>query len=136
MRRAYTCGVRSAQSEGNELATAAQKVMFKQVLQQARADAGLSQRALAQLLNVSGATVALWETGETAPRVEMTAKLEKALEVEAGTFARLLGYLPMGVQTDAMISVLEAIKADKKLEESDRALLATMYREILKQRRK
>ena len=47
----------------------------------ARLAAGLSQSDLAKRLGVTQSTIALWETGKTAPKRSMMPKLAAALRV-------------------------------------------------------
>lgn len=118
------------------MATEAQRASFRLALQKTRNEAQMSQRELAALVGVSPGTIAQWETGDTAPRADRTVELEGALGVEEGIFSRLLGYLPVGPQDTAVMTVLEAIEADQRLGDRERELLATMYRELVRQRRK
>ena len=46
-------------------------------LASARTKAGLSQRAVAEKLNVSPAAVALWDTGKTMPRAGLLPEIAK-----------------------------------------------------------
>ncbi len=62
-------------------------------------------------------------------------ELERALKLASGTLARLLGYMPAGTMRQEMISVLDAIMADPDLGERERALLLTMYRQLVEQSR-
>lgn len=62
--------------------------MFYIELKKARESAGLSQSKLASLLNVSQATVGMWETGRREPSFEMLTAIAKHLGVPAG---QLLG---------------------------------------------
>lgn len=48
-----------------------------------RKDKGLTQSALAQMLNISNRTVSKWETGEGMPDISILPQLAKALEVTA-----------------------------------------------------
>lgn len=49
--------------------------MFTQRLKQLRADSGLSQRALSEILHVSQQTVAKWESGGATPNPDMLAQI-------------------------------------------------------------
>jgi hypothetical protein len=62
-------------------------------------------------------------------------ELERALELEGGTFARLLGYMPHETMRREMLGVLDAVMADPDLGERERELLLTMYRQLVQQRR-
>lgn len=108
--------------------------MFRRVVTQARADAGLSQRQLATKLGIGFTTVSEWERGTSAPREDTAARLEHVLGLEEGTLGRMLGFIPYGVQLNAVSSVTEALEADQRLGPRERDLLETMYRELVKQR--
>lgn len=64
---------------------------FGDELRRAREAAGLSQRALGDVLGVSGSAVGEWERGESQPTREKVPTIEQALGVEEGTLAALLG---------------------------------------------
>lgn len=117
------------------VATKAQRARFRHVLQQARADAGLSQRDLARLVEVSSGAVSQWEMGETAPRESTAAALERVLNLEPGDLGGLLGYEPGPPAGDgAVASVAEAAEADERLRPRDRRLLMALYRELVRTR--
>ncbi len=118
------------------MATEAQRKVFCRLLQQARKEAELSQRELAKQVGVSPGTIAQWEMGETAPREGKVSALEKALDVDDGTFGRLLGFLPMTTAQAAASSVIEALAADSRLSDSDREMLTSIYRQLVRKRRK
>jgi transcriptional regulator with XRE-family HTH domain len=113
--------------------TAEQREGFASAFRQALADLKLSGRALARAIGVSPAAVGHWRRGETAPRPEMAAKLETALELDPGTLAHLLGYAVINQTGDGQtLSVTEAVKAESRLGPREKALLLTMYRELLR----
>jgi transcriptional regulator with XRE-family HTH domain len=113
--------------------TEAQREAFRKALRRAREEHGLSKRGLAQRIGVSQSAVWQWEEGRVAPRAQLIAVLERALDLTPGALAYLLGYLPPE-GTKASISVSEAIEADPRLGRRERKLLATMYRELIRQR--
>jgi transcriptional regulator with XRE-family HTH domain len=115
--------------------TKEQREAFRLALAHARRERQWSQRRLAEELDVSHSTVAFWERGKSLPRSPNVVELERALEVEGGTFARLLGYMPHGTMQREMLSVLDAVMADPNLGERERELLLTMYRQLVQQRR-
>jgi transcriptional regulator with XRE-family HTH domain len=114
--------------------TPAQRDQFRKALRRAREEAGLSMNALGRDLGVSQSAVWQWEDGKAAPRPEMLAKLEQRLDVTAGSFARLLGYLPTAEPGRPVSSVAEAVRADPRLGDRERELLLGMYRQLVKQR--
>jgi hypothetical protein len=71
-----------------------------------------------------------WEEGRGAPDAATVARLEQLLRLEPDTLARLLGY---AVPTDhATSSVVDAVRADPRLDESGRELLTTVYRWLVR----
>jgi transcriptional regulator with XRE-family HTH domain len=117
------------------MATIEQREAFKQAVIHTREGHGWSQRKLAELLGVAHSTVAFWEQGKSLPNPANVVDLERALKLEAGTLARLLGYMPMETMRREMASVLDAIMADPELGQRERDLLLAMYRELVRQRR-
>jgi transcriptional regulator with XRE-family HTH domain len=116
------------------MVTEPQREAFRRALRRAREEVGLSQRALAQSAGLTPSAVWQYEQGKALPRRETTAKLEKVLRLESGALSRLLGYLPEGAVEREMVSVIEALQADPRLGERERELLATIYRQLVKQR--
>jgi transcriptional regulator with XRE-family HTH domain len=93
-------------------------------------DAGISQRAVARAVGRTPSAVWQWEEGRGAPDAATVAKLEQLLRVEPDTLARLLGYAaPTGQATS---SVVDAVRADPRLDESGRELLTTVYRWLVR----
>lgn len=65
---------------------------FGEELKRMREAAGIaSQRALGDLIGVSGSAVGEWERDESTPTRENLRAIEEALGVERGTLASLLG---------------------------------------------
>jgi transcriptional regulator with XRE-family HTH domain len=58
---------------------------FGEVLKELRAKAGLSQKALAEALDVDQATVSRWERGEREPWLSIVGPLARVLGVEVET---------------------------------------------------
>ena len=116
------------------MATSEQREAFRRALQRARREHGWSQRKLSDALGLSHSTVSYWERGAGVPEPANVIELERVLELESGTLARLLGYMPVATMRNEMISVLDAIMADSELDVRQRELLATMYRELVRQR--
>jgi transcriptional regulator with XRE-family HTH domain len=118
------------------VATVTQRQQFAEALRRARDDSGMTQRDLADAIGVAQASVAQWETGKVAPRPEKVVTLEHILELETGSLARLLGYLPAGEsETKVAMSVIEAARADPRLGDRERAILEAVYRELVQQAR-
>ena len=116
------------------MATAEQRRRFGQALQRAREECGLSQRGLADALGVSQASVSQWLLGQTAPRPERVAALERVLRMEPSFLARLLGQVADDRAAPASVSVTEAAEADPRLGSRERRILAAVYRELVHQR--
>ena len=116
------------------MATEQQKAVFRRALRRAREAAGQSQSALSLNLGLSRSAVWQWEGGRAIPDETHVAALERELQLQPGSLSRLLGYLPAGAVEREMMSVIEALEADPKLGERERDLLATMYRQLVKQR--
>jgi transcriptional regulator with XRE-family HTH domain len=117
------------------VATNEQREAFKQALIHARRGHSWSQRKVAEKLGVSHSTVAFWEQGKSLPTPLNVVDLERVLELEPGTLARLLGYMPLDTMQREMRTVLDAIMADPDLGQRERDLLLAMYRELVRQRR-
>ena len=116
------------------MATAEQRRRFGQALQRAREECGLSQRRLADALGVSQASVSQWLLGQTAPRPERVAALERVLRMEPNSLAQLLGQVPYDDRAAPSVSVTEAAEADPRLGSRERRILAAVYRELVHQR--
>ena len=95
----------------------------------------MSQRGLADALGVSQASVSQWLLGQTAPRPERVAALERVLRMESNSLARLLGQVSDDDRAaPASVSVTEAAEADPRLGSRERRILAAVYRELVHQR--
>ena len=117
------------------MTTNEQREAFQQALVHARRGHGWSQRRLAEKVGVAHSTVAFWEQGKSIPTPANVVDLERALGLETGALARLLGYMPLETMRHEMGNVLDAIMADPELGQRERDLLLTMYRELVRQRR-
>src|SRR5215217_3962318 len=116
-------GHRGIEAE-EHVATAEQRRRFGQALQRAREECGLSQRGLADALGVSQASVSQWLLGQTAPRPDRVAALERVLRMEPSSLARLLGQVPYDDRAAPSVSVTEAAEADPRLGSRERRILA------------
>jgi transcriptional regulator with XRE-family HTH domain len=108
-----------------------QREAFRRALRRARETCGLSQRAVGEAVGRTGSAVWQWEEGRGAPDQAIVAKLEKVLRLEPDTHARPLGYVPD--RADGPISVIEALNADPRLNDSGRELLTSVYRWLIRQ---
>ena len=117
------------------MATADQRGNFARALGRARAECGLSQRELAAALGVSQASVSQWLTGQSAPKPERVAELERVLRLAPNALARHLGSAPSGEpDRKPVMTVAEAAEADPRLGEREQRILAAVYRELVHQR--
>jgi transcriptional regulator with XRE-family HTH domain len=95
---------------------------------------GMSQRAVARAVGRTASAVWQWERGLGAPDPPTVAELERVLELQPNSLARLLGYLPPSDRDDGARSVLDAVNADPRLDERGRELLASVYRWLVRDR--
>ena len=110
----------------------AQREPFRRALRQAREDAGLSQRAVARAVDRTPSAVWQWEEGRGAPDPATVKKLERLLNLESDTLASLLGYsAPSG---QSIGGVLDAVRADPRLDTAGRELLTSVYRWLVRRR--
>jgi len=93
---------------------------------------GISQGAVARAVGRTASAVWQWEKGLGAPDPPTVAELERLLQVQPNSFARLLGYLPPSELRDGIGSVLDAVNADPRLDEGGRELLANVYRWLVR----
>jgi len=114
--------------------TAEQRKAFGEALRQALDDARMSGRQLARDLELAPASVSKWLRGKTTPPPETVARVERSLNVTTGTLSRPLGYLLIDELSDHSSSnVAEAINSDQNLGPRERAVLLTVYRELIQQ---
>ncbi len=109
---------------------------FSEALKRAREDSGMSLRALADAVEASHTVVAQWERGEHAPRPPRVRMLEHVLQLSPGSLSRLLGYWPAESADGHSVGVIEAARADPRLGERDRRILAAVYRELIRKQTK
>jgi transcriptional regulator with XRE-family HTH domain len=114
--------------------TPKQREAFGEALGEVLAEARISGRGLARALGLSPTSVSKWLRGKTTPPPETVARTESLLNLSPGTLSGPLGY----VVTDASVaprasSVAEAVKADPRLGPRERAVLLTVYRELIRQ---
>ncbi len=114
------------------MTTAQQREAFCRALRQARSTMGMSQRAVARAVGRTASAAWQWEKGLGAPDPSTVAKLERLLQVEPDSLARLLGYVPPSELRDGIASVLDAVNADPRLDEGGRELLANVYRWLVR----
>jgi transcriptional regulator with XRE-family HTH domain len=108
-----------------------QREAFRQALRRARETYGLSQRAVGEAVGRTGSAVWQWEEGRGAPDQATVTKLEAVVGLEPGSLAKLLGYVTAGA--DGPASVIEALNADPRLNDSGRELLTSVYRWLVRQ---
>jgi transcriptional regulator with XRE-family HTH domain len=108
-----------------------QREAFRKALRRARETCDLSQRAVGEAVGRTGSAVWQWEEGRGAPDHTTVTKLEAVMGLESGSLAKLLGYVPAGA--DEPVSVVEALNADPRLNDSGRELLTSVYRWLVRQ---
>jgi transcriptional regulator with XRE-family HTH domain len=91
----------------------------------------MSQRAVARAVGRTASAVWQWEKGLGAPDPPTVGELERLLQLQPNSLARLLGYVPLS-ETDGAASVLDAVNADPRLDERGRELLASVYRWLVR----
>jgi transcriptional regulator with XRE-family HTH domain len=96
---------------------------------------GLSQRAVARAVGRTPSAVWQWEEGRGAPDPQTVAKLERLLQVEPNSLARLLGYVPPSELNSGAVTVLDAVNTDPRLDEDGRELLTGVYRWLVRKRK-
>jgi transcriptional regulator with XRE-family HTH domain len=121
-------------TSGVGVTTAQQREAFRRSLREARRAAGLSQRAVARAVGRTPSAVWQWEEGRGAPDPQTVAKLERLLQMERDSLARLLGYIPLTELGTRPATVLDAVNADPRLDEDGRELLTGVYRWLVRKR--
>ena len=116
------------------MATDFQKRVFAETLRHALEERGISGRGLARAVGVSPGAASHWLQGRSVPSFEMVELIEQAMGLEEGTLSRPVGYVPTSVQERAMANVLAGLEDDPRLDDRGRRLLASMRRELVRQR--
>ena len=119
-------------TDGAGVTTAQQREAFRHGLRQARRAVGLSQRAVARAVGRTPSAVWQWEEGRGAPDPQTVAKLERLLQIEPDSLARLLGYVPLSEPGSRPATVLDAVNADPRLDDDGRELLTGVYRWLVR----
>lgn len=117
------------------MATDFQRTAFRAILRTAREQAGLTQRDLAAAVGVSPSAVAQWEGGTAAPREDLAAAAEHALNLAPGTFGMVLGFAPRDLTLAGVVTHAELVEADPYLTPSQRRLLHLVYDEMTRDTR-
>lgn len=78
--------------------------MFSERVKKVRKEAGLTQKELAQLLQLSIGTIAMWETGKREPKLETMVHLSNTLNTS-------VDYL-LGLSEDEMPQTIERIESN------------------------
>jgi transcriptional regulator with XRE-family HTH domain len=86
------------------------------LLREARAKKGWSQRELARRLGVSNNAVAVWETGATKPTLRYRAELSKALDIPFATLLPEGGVEPDVTDPDIrrLVELVERLPSDRR----------------------
>jgi transcriptional regulator with XRE-family HTH domain len=91
---------------------------FGAALAEARKLAGLTQRQLAERVDVVQSVVSSWETGERAPdQFDIVFEVEDALDLSPGRLSAHLGFLPITLDGEsAPLTATDGITADPDLD--------------------
>lgn len=99
--------------------------MFGKRLKALRSAAGLSQKKLAEIIDVSQQTVGSWEVDRSSPSPEMISRIASALSIDANTLLNhspsnrqgvripVLGRVQAGVPIDAIEEILDWEEIDQ-----------------------
>lgn len=93
-------------------------------------DSAEQRRAVSEALGVSVSQVSRWYRGLDQLRPNQVFMLEEALDLDAGTISRELGYEPV----NSRIGVEAAIREDPRLDATGRRVLLAAYRELRRPR--
>lgn len=105
---------------------------FAVAVSAALASADVTASEVADQLHVSYDTVRRWAREGMAPDPLTVFGLEVLLDLPPGELSRHLGYRPV----DSGVSVVDAIEADPRLDDTGRAMLLGAYRGIPKKPRR
>lgn len=102
------------------------------MIRQRRAELGMSQADLGAAAGVDMRQIRRYETGQSQPVFPVAVAIAEALgisvaELAPNSHARPRTYPPM-------FTVLDAVRADPRLDDNGRELLATVYRWLVRQR--
>lgn len=105
---------------------------FGNALTRARENNKMTQREVAQALNVSRHLISAWERGTSEPSPQDACRVEEELGVEPGELTRHLGYLPLAAADWVMDSDVEtAVLRDPRLPERRKRFLLGIYRQLI-----
>lgn len=105
---------------------------FARALAQARQARGLTQGALAELVDVTQSAVSGWEACKYLPDDPVDVfDLETALKVPRGYLSQHLGYGPLTVRRDPPVDLEVAIEASPLLGKIEKSALAGLYRQFI-----
>ncbi len=105
---------------------------ISEVIRRRRAELGMSQADLGAAAGVDSRQVRRYETGQSQPLFSVAVAIAEALgisvsELAPNSHARPHAYAPM-------VTVLDAVRVDPRLDDNGRELLATVYRWLVRQR--
>jgi transcriptional regulator with XRE-family HTH domain len=106
---------------------------FPAALRAERERQGLSQDALGQLVNLTGARISQYETDPAHPPAPDTVfRIEQALDLPGGRLSYHLGFVPVGAIPD----VVTALDDDPFLNARGREAVRTVYESVIEQGKK
>ena len=98
------------------------RVEIGEAIRRLRAEANVSQTALAAALDTSQTQISRWELGRATPNLEQISDIEKALELRRGEVLIAAGYVDPKIG-----DVEQAIMGDRRIGSQDRKLLIGVY---------
>lgn len=90
-------------------------MLFHENIRNIRKEKGMTQETLAEAMGVTTAAVSKWETGQSAPDVEMLMALADFFEVSVDT---LLGHALKADRKQAMLDEMEALAVAQRFDEA------------------
>lgn len=90
-------------------------MMLHENIRSIRKAKGMTQEALAEAMGVTTAAVSKWETGQSAPEVEMLMELADYFEVSVDT---LLGHTVSADRKQSLLDALEELAKEQKFDEA------------------
>jgi transcriptional regulator with XRE-family HTH domain len=110
----------------------ARRAGFGRLLSDALKARGMKQEDLAGMLGITQSSVSGWINGRYEPAAATVFAIEHGLGMDPGSLSRPLGYLPVE-PVSRTVSVEGAIAQSALLDDEEKAVLAAMYRVLVKQ---
>ncbi len=118
--------------QGAETSAMMVAMEISEVIRRRRAELGISQADLSAAAGVDARQIRRYEAGQSQPLFSVAVAIAGALgislsELAPNSHAPPRAYAPM-------VTVLDAVRVDPRLDENGRELLATVYRWLVRQR--